>query len=383
MLTTNALFFIRLKQHWLRYYKTFLSICDWTVWLYILIPGAVIMSGLYIEWWKEAPEWSLNIPWPIILFVALLIITISSRITVFIDEADQLLLLQRPVWLHALKSKALIYSTFMLIMKIVLVLIILLPFIHHYDQWQLTTPLYIALLGLCSAIIFSIVKFLWKETQKWWTQLIQLIVFLIIVLVLIGIPFLSIQYYDWSPIYIGLILIVLLSVSIIAFMRIPISFHKQLLIENESKEMFTKTILSQSMELPTVSKRKKPLLFKQSQRFLQGNDIQSIVTDLYYKALLRDFGLLRPWIIFLGISGVALMRVTEYAFAPLALIAFLVILGASLFQLQWDQWSKQDFISSYISSVEQQLALKKKARNRILAVCIVIWIVESIIFTLL
>lgn len=381
MLTIFKLNMIRLKQHMLHYYKILRSICDWTVWLYIITPPVIVFIGFYREWWDEIPRWALTIPWDYLSLIIISLMTCRSHITICVEDADQIILLQKPKWLLSLKRFGLLYSWLMLQLVILIIPLMLLPFLVLVSEW--TSEQIIMLLGHASlsSIIALILNHRSRIAAPWWKKwLMNWLMYLVNSTIIIAPMLLYLEHISSYWIGMSIYLIVAL-VMIRQYAITPINFHQQLSREKENKLKFTTMILSQSIELTNTSKRKTPIVFRKSQRLYRHNDLNCIIGELYFKSLVRDFGQLKVWLMFLGVSCLALTQIP--GFAPFIVIILLMYIATLLFNLQWEQWCRRDFISSYIRFIEYKLAARKKARNPLIALFTVIWLILAIVMQLL
>lgn len=375
MLTRSQLFAVRLKQHFLRYYRALQSICDWSVWLYILIPAAVLFIGFYREWWADRPQWAVHVPWDILSLIIITVIICLSRITILVEDADQVVLLQKPQWLLSIKRWGLLYSWFFLQLKIVCVLLLLLPFLVLVNEWNTGHIVMLLAHTAISSVITLIVNHRWIITAPWWKNIpIEALILLVNGVVIFVPMFLYLELI--ISYWVGMIILLIVALMMISKYTItPLNFQQHLSSQNEAKLKFTKLLLSQSIELTSTSKRKRPILFKKSQRLSKRNDVESLIGDLYIKSLLRDFGMLKVWLMFLSVSCFALSQVPGYApFAVIILLSFIVF---NLFNFQWGQWCKHDFISQYMKAVEYPIRARRRARTPFIAFFVLIWLIVA------
>lgn len=99
MITPTQLFFRRAGSDWKYQYGVWKTAVDWTVALYIVIPAVLIGLNGYALLWKNQYGWmeGLSFSW---LLIALYLFTWSGRIRTFMEEGDQLFLLQRKGWVR-------------------------------------------------------------------------------------------------------------------------------------------------------------------------------------------------------------------------------------------------------------------------------------------
>ncbi|URN96827.1 MAG: ABC transporter permease [Candidatus Pristimantibacillus lignocellulolyticus] len=375
------LFKVRLKQHYIRIYKVLESICDWSVWLYIIIPAIVIFIGFYREWWMELPQWAIDIPWDIVCLISITFIVCIVQIKILVEDADQVVLIQKPRWLLSLKRFGLAYSWFVLQLITLIVPLVLLPFLVQVSKWNAEHILMLVTYIAISSIIPLIVNHRLTIAASWWKKLLlQLLIFIINSCIIFVPIFLYLAH--MLPYWIGITSFLIIALILIRnYAMTPLNFQQHLTIANESKLMFTQAILSQSMNLTSTSKRKKPILFKNSQRLSRRKDVGSIIGEIFIKSLMRDFNQLKVWLMFLSVSCFAVTQVPGYA--PLAIIIFLAYIAFNLFNLQWELWCKQDFVSLYMKLVEQPLKARSAARNPLITLFILIWLIVATCMQLL
>ena len=376
MLTRSQLFGVRLKQHYIRYYRAIKSICDWTVWLYLLVPALAIFIGFYREWWGEIPSWAVTIPWDIISLVVITLIISTSKIIIFVENADQVILLQKPNWLLSLKRWGLLYCWLVLQLIVVTVLFILLPFLVLVSQWTTGQIGNLLAYMAISSVIPLIMNQRLQITAAWWKKWpLQALIYIVNIMIIVVPLFLYLEY-NFSY-WVSIIVYSFFALLIIRkYVISPLNFQQHLSASNESKLQFTKMILSQSVELTSTSKRKTPIFFRNSQRLTRRNNVESIVGELYMKSLLRDFGRLKVWLMFLSVSCFALTQVPGNG--PFFVIILLGYIAFNLFNLQWEQWCKHDFVAIYMRQVEHQKRAMRQARNPLIALFVLIWLIVAI-----
>jgi len=345
MLTPSQLFWIRLKRNRKEQLRAWSSVLDWSVWLYLLIPGLFIAGGLYREVWQEMPEWAIKLPWSTLYPILLLLLLLFGRIRIFVEEADRLFLLQRPEWLQALKCWGIGYTLTVKLIAVALPFIILLPFlltVEHLSWLQLGLAYgYTIAVGMVLAIGIHIMNGKLKGPRKGVIASAGFLLFSAVYLF----PMLA-----WR--YDTRLLVVCFGVGLVAFfvmlrfgLRSGIHFEAEVKQENETRLRSTELLMSQVIESKPLIRFKRPFLFRRSERLFRKSDTGTMLAEMRLKAFLRGMTHIRVWLSFITASTYAITLVP----GPVALFlaAALTILGSSWLQLQWKQWFAEAFIAQF------------------------------------
>jgi ABC-2 type transport system permease protein len=108
-MTPKRLFWRRLLSEWRLKRTAWSTTIDWTVALYIIIPGLIIATVSYIRLWNQLPTWAVGLPTAIPLLLISLY-TWTGTIRLFLEEPDQLFLLQHREWTLQIMSCGIGYS---------------------------------------------------------------------------------------------------------------------------------------------------------------------------------------------------------------------------------------------------------------------------------
>jgi len=376
MLTPTKLFCIRLLQHYRYMGKSLKTIADWTVWLYILIPGLFIFSGLYIELWTRLPEWSHNVRWELIM-IAVLGLMMNTQVHIGVDEADRLILLQHQGWLIKLKRYGYVYSVVMLLLRMSLVFTLLLPFILGTteltsDQLQLLLA-YSAVVGLLQLAI----NHYFAKAGSWWRRTLRIGLRALLLAVIYVFPVALYLLEQWSFKYMfgALVVLILLTFGLIyRYMTTVFHYGQQLEQEQAKRARFTGMLLSQVEENKSTKRLKKPWFYRSSQRIFKSDNISVVVAELRFKAMLRSKALLQAWIMLTAVGSLAIILVG--GISSWVVVAGLLLLKRSVLKMQWNQWIQSDYISLY---VKEQYAAYKLSQHVLTVPGLFIWIVIAII----
>jgi ABC-2 type transport system permease protein len=109
MLTPDKLFLKRLAAHGKFQWSVFRLVVDWVIALYFVVPVLIIAGFQYHSWWSAAPVWIERIPYALVVLILYRVATMGT-VRLFVEEADQLFLLQHPRWIPRLKQLGMAYS---------------------------------------------------------------------------------------------------------------------------------------------------------------------------------------------------------------------------------------------------------------------------------
>lgn len=126
-----GLFRRRLRSHWREQSAIIRTAADWTVLLYIIIPGGFLGGRFYYGFWHgEIPSWISYMPFATIpLLLALLLA--GGGMMLFLQEGDALFLMQRAGWIKNIMLRGIAYSLTVTSLKIGAIYAVVLPFLNR------------------------------------------------------------------------------------------------------------------------------------------------------------------------------------------------------------------------------------------------------------
>ncbi|MBO1513181.1 ABC transporter permease [Metabacillus bambusae] len=282
------LWYKRVKQDWQYQSKNILSILDWTIILYLLIPFLAFVGIAYHSWWFTVPNWLIGLP-PSLYFLGCYFICWQGRLRTFMEEADQLYLLQYPKKTVSMRYMGALYSSVVILIKWVAMFLLLFPITNHFSELEIGQ--------FTAAIIyfFSLNLLLSTYEQKVYHYRF-LKKFFLHVFVFISFAFLSYLLIN------QLIFIVLIMVSIIF---IGLAIWQIKLYQSQFKSFYTDVEKGQRNKVKLISfmfainpeinlsKVKKPkkhslVLWRNSTRIFINRAPENGVTELFIKAFLRE-----------------------------------------------------------------------------------------------
>ncbi|MEW9031651.1 MAG: ABC transporter permease [Planifilum fimeticola] len=110
--------------------RVFSTVVDWTVALYLVIPGLILLVERYIAWWKGGAAWVAEVP-SLLLWTASFLFSWSGPFRLYLEPADQLFLLQRSDWMRTYTITGLWFGWGKRALESGLFLGLLAPFLRH------------------------------------------------------------------------------------------------------------------------------------------------------------------------------------------------------------------------------------------------------------
>jgi ABC-2 type transport system permease protein len=308
-MSSRKLLVHRLIKGWLYQYGVIKSIADWTVMLYIIIPAITIFSIVYHSWWSEIPKWMENVPF-FLLFLLLYLLTWNGHIRTYTEAADKVFLIKKYTLFWGLKKWGYGYSLMYQAVLTLASFAILLPFLlnlYHFDWKQIGTLLFY-FISLKTGLMFITYQFVKIETR------FKKIAYSVLTFILAG--WLSQLIYFlweiglWFPLYLIGVLIMSSSIylSLRALKKLSSTDH-EIEIEQKLKTGNIELIFAMAPEIekPVVTKRTKPLLFRQSKRIFKNRTQSNGFIELFIKVFLRNYSYVSGYIVMINVTTFAIV----------------------------------------------------------------------------
>jgi ABC-2 type transport system permease protein len=356
--TAKRLFRRRLLSHWREQTAIIRTAADWTVLLYIIIPGLLLGGRLYYGYWAEAlPAWSTALPYMIV--PSLLAILVSrGGLLLFLQEGDLLFLRQRQRWIKSIMLRGLIYSLGVTTLKVCVAFLVMLPFIIR--SYGLSPAAATALLVLtltaswCVKLLGHIVRVQRQGWRKWLWQIPA-----------IGIPcglYLRAAIL-WSA-HPGLLLLaaaVFAAATLFAAQRrfsLRGTFMNDVREDYKQRMKIAGLLLRGVLDKPRPT-RHKPWIFRKSQPLLKSQHPESRFAAAAIKALVRNPAHVKLYLSFTGVTAVAIFIVPAF----LKWLVFLVLTSLMAYWLHsfWSLFSGDDFVGILPFTKEQKNGAGAKA----------------------
>ncbi|MFE4713705.1 ABC transporter permease [Paenibacillus sp. NPDC056722] len=356
--TAQRIFRRRLLSHWREQWTIIRTAADWTVLLYIIIPGLLLGGRIYYGYWVEPlPAWSTAMPY---LFVpALLAILISKGgLLLFLQEGDLLFLRQRQRWVNAIMWRGLLYSLGVTTLKIGAVYLGMLPFIIRSYHVPVSAAVVLLILTVvtswCVKLLGHLVSVQRQGWRKWLWQIPAIVIPCGFYLRM------AILWYD-SP---GLLLTVAGVFAAATTTAIQRRFLLRGTFMNDVREDYKQRMNIASLLLRGVvdkprPTRHKPWIFRRSQPLLRSKQAESRFAAAAVKALVRNPAHMKLYLSFAGVTGVAIFIVPSI----LKWLVFIVLNSLMAYWLHsfWSLFSGDDFVGILPFTKEQKNGAGAKA----------------------
>jgi ABC-2 type transport system permease protein len=382
-MTVRQLFFKRLSENWKYQYGVLRTAVDWTVALYIIIPFLVFIGYQYVSWWHGAPDWIIPVPYAVVVNL-LFLFTSASTIRLFVEEGDQLFLMQHSKWFQGVMKLGLAYSvTFHFGMSVLTVLVLAPLLLLHYQMSLLQA----ALLGLftwCMRSAGALARnFISSRFSGWkyWMTAIGLFaasavlfftgsVFLLGVPPLAGMPISGGVSYGYEAsfrrenTFLLCAVIVLLGASIAAMAKRRSKcrggfFHD---VEHERKQRMklAAILLTGIVAKKTRSyRRRRPLLFRNSNLLFKTRTPSNALAELCVKSFFRDRVQVRLYLQFVAYGTVGLILLPVWM-KPVICLALALLLSYWL-KSYWKEVGSAPFVQMFPWTDRDKMTAASKA----------------------
>ncbi|MBT2291783.1 ABC transporter permease [Paenibacillus albidus] len=356
--TARRLFGKRLVSHWQEQIAIIRTAADWTVLLYLIIPGGLLGGRLYYGYWNETlPAWSTALPFLVIpLLLALLMCT--GGMLLMVQEGDSLFLRQRQGWIRTLMLRGIVYSLTVTALKISAVFVLLLPFlIRGY--------------GLPSAVVFGL--WLATITCSWCIKLLGHIVavqrqgfrrwlwLIPAITVPCGIYYRAVLFWDSYPVLLWATAVLFAAVSgFAAAYRLSMrgTFMSDVREDYKQRMQIAALLLMGVLDKPRPT-RHKPWIFRKSQPLLSTKLPENRLSAAAIKALIRNPAHLKLYLQFTGVSIAAILIVP----VVLKWLFFIILTSLMTYWLHsfWSIFAGDDYIGLLPFTKEQQAEAGSRA----------------------
>ncbi|KAF0815618.1 hypothetical protein KIS4809_5641 [Bacillus sp. ZZV12-4809] len=337
-MNSRSLFAGRLIQSWKYQAGIFRSIADWTIMVYLIVPGTVIFGMIYRSWWLETPEWIAGLPL-LLLYYLFYISSWMGNFRPFVLEADKVFLVKSKPLFMGMRKWGFVYSLFFQAMGTAIMIAIFLPFLknRYFLEWSQIVTLLLFFISLKWSIMIAS-YFLKKINGKLKRYVISFVLFVLLSW------FSQLVYSLWSigadfPVIIASA--VLLSGTFLKasplLKKIP-ALEFEVMLEQEEKTKYIKWIfmMAPEMEKPVVSMRTKPLLFRNSRRiFIKRTPITGLA-ELFLKIFLRNPSYILSYFQIISVSAAGILLIPPLWIKMIVSGVFLFLMYSWL-SLTWDK----------------------------------------------
>ncbi|MBN3524753.1 ABC transporter permease [Paenibacillus apiarius] len=357
----------RLKTNAVYQWKALRTVLDWTVWLYIVIPLLLLGLKFYYNWWTD-PLPASWIAGPYILYLLPCILpVIMGMVHTWSEGGDILFLRQKSTWWKRLVLFGFLGYTIRSVLFTGFVLLIVSPWLFRGYGLPiailLSFGLSVSVLSVLTALLRNRVHVTFGGWRRWGMSCI--------------VGLLSVGAFGFSLYLLQLHYLLQLSwAAILAVSAIPLllwrlnarhTFDRDVELEGEMKLRLTALLLSRSVDKPTRSKRKRPLLFPKSGYFMKRKHGGQQIGAIAVKSLLRSRAHLLFYIQLTMVGLGASFAASRFGLFLIVVPVLYIILSYWL-SMYWREFIEGDVPAMFSFRSEQ---LHKAAQHMVKVLCAV------------
>ena len=289
MKTAGKFFLHRVLKEWKFQVSVWRTAIDWTVALYMVVPALIVVIKQHIDWWQTGLAW----PLPFAFFTSIIFIfSINGHIRLFVEEADQLFLLQLGTWRKQLTKFSLAYSLLVNLILTCLVFLYLAPvFLRQYHLSWLELTLWALFCFLFKSVTGLNKQLLSLRYHGWGERLARWLLYLVSGIFYQGSLFLLTNY---ALVFTLPLLILLAVLVLLLYRRISLrgSFGQDVAREQSIKlryaSLFLRAAMVYTKKNKTVALNNRPLVFRRSNPLFKERTAPNLLTEACLKSVLRS-----------------------------------------------------------------------------------------------
>jgi len=345
MLTVRQLFFNRLFAYWKYQIGVIRVVVDWIVMLYIIVPALAFAGYQYHFLWLTSPEWMTNVPFIAVLIV--LRLTAIGTVRLFVEDGDQLFMLQRVKWFRTLMKRGLYYAIIVHTLITAVVVLLITPILRLRYDLTLEQIVILGIFMCCFRLSAAMAVHIMSARYSGWRYgfrivLVQLLISVFFVLVLLKLIA--------QPIILAVIC-GFLWVSFIYMMQYRLKlkgtfFHD---VEHERKQklkIVSILLIGRVRGKPRVNRRQ-PLLFRKSKLLFKVRTPANGLAEICIKTFFRDSTRVTAYSVLVILS----MALIGFDLFPTGLKQFLWLTLAFLFTIwvkrYWREVAASPFVKMF------------------------------------
>ncbi|PLS14900.1 hypothetical protein CVD28_25610 [Bacillus sp. M6-12] len=351
------IFLGRLIREWKFQYGVIKTIADWTILLYLFIPGAAIGTMIYRSWWVDPPIWSLEMPLEV-YYIVLLLLTFLGQYRTFTEEADKVFLAKHKPLYTGMKRWGYLYSAASQVLGITAAVLIMLPLLLNIHNFSLSDSAALAAFFIGIRLLISSVKVYISNIESVWKRKLASLAmynaaanFAVLIL--------------WEPAWLMFIEGVIFGAAsvFLYYPRTKLSGYidQEVAIERKQRVKYINLIFTMANEIENskVVTKKKPLLYRNSKRMYRKRHPLNGFKELFFKLFIRDFGTLVSY------YQIVAVIVTAIVILPPLWLKLPISLGLLLVLYLWllNIWDKLTLANPLTKKYQYNEAFLK-ARNQ-------------------
>ncbi|WP_440116057.1 ABC transporter permease [Paenibacillus sp. QZ-Y1] len=339
--TPQGLYRRRRKEHFNMQLKNLKLVVDWTVWVYLLVPGLLYLVGWYASLWtKPLPLWATGLSMSTLTGIIDLVI-LTGGVLIFVEEADVLFLKSRPLWMRTLMSQGIYRACLQHLGKMIAIIALTAPLWFRVYEMSI---IHIALLAVWfgavasfQALVLHMIKVRYTGWRRW-IRMIPLVVAMGIYTIHVTS---GIHAQIWTLLAgIGFTIILLITVGQMRLMMKG-TFEGDVREDLRARLQFTALLLSRVVTKPKAP-RTRTMIFRKPRKLLRNRSISNRTAETAFKAFFRNSSTLK---LYLQLGGLSIVAVALPPFPVNVIVCGLLIMMLSvLFYRSWDVFATSDYV---------------------------------------
>lgn len=339
--TPLGLYRRRRKEHFNEQLKNLKLVVDWTVWVYLLIPGLLYFSGWYVSLWsKPLPSWATGLTLPTLTGL-IDVIMLTGGILIFVEEADVLFLKSRSLWMRTLMKQGIYRACLQHLGKMIAITALTSPLWSRvYDM----SFIHITLIAIWFGAVASfqvIVLHMTKVRYTGWRRWIRMIP-LAVAMGIITIGVTSWMHGHIWTLLAGIVAAILLLI-LVGRLRLEMkgTFEGDVREDLRERLKFTALLLSRSVTKPKAP-RTRTIIFRKQRKLLRHRTISNRTAETAFKAFFRNSSTMK---LYLQLGGLSIAAVALPPFPVNVIVCgLLVIMLSVLFYRSWEVFATSEYV---------------------------------------
>ncbi|MDF2922642.1 MAG: hypothetical protein K0R57_1556 [Paenibacillaceae bacterium] len=345
MLTPQRVALGRIRNNAAFQYRAWKMAVDWVIALYVVVPGLIFLGYQYASWWREAPVWLEAVPY--LLFRSYLFIAaVTGTIRYFVDDADQLFLIQRGSWFKRMIATGMTYSLVSQALGLALIGLVLFPLLRNGYGISGQETVFLFLITFLMKIYLMLGKQQLELRLSGWKSIIVRALLMPVLAAVFGVLSSGAGRGLLFASLIAACLFLPLCWLLPARLRAKGTFYRDVIREREEKMKLASMLMSAG-GFPARKKskpnRKHPFLFPASRKLFKQRTQENVLAESLIKAILRSTSKLRL------VALASLAYCTAISVCPASGIRTIVlIIVSALFAWMAKAFAKEAATEAYV-----------------------------------
>lgn len=352
----SNLFWRRLKEYARNQMTVYRSISDWSVWLYVLIPGVLLSARLYYDLWVVGlPSWSEALPGSI--FPSLMVLLMyRASILLFVQEGDVLFIRRAHRFMSGIMLRGAIYSMTMMIITSTVVFVILLPFLVQRLDLNAVEALSYLIFSITASWIVAWSRHMISVNYVGWRRQLFLIPTIGVLCSLYAqVTFIWMDE-PQKLLLISFLLLCIVFLFISVRLKMQGTFMNDVQEDNKLRVRLTGLMLSQAIDKPRAT-RTKTWIFRNSPYLYRSRSAERRMAGAAVKSSFRNPQDLKLYVQFTGVCVLAMIW-------PPFIIKCILLLATYILFTYWHYLCWVRFVNDeWIALLPWSLDLTAQART--------------------